>query len=219
MKKTIWTLVLFLCLQSFAWAQNTSESQSRSGETESLDIDYQETKEIIAEPKPQPAKAKYLRNVSLKEAIKTVTLPKTNLKEYGKRMAKYLKIKKESVEKPKKRSDAIDFFHTLGTISLALAFFFLVRLNLQTWWMFLIGLAYLVIGGLILIKLSDKHGKEGFGYLIIFLVFILIPGSIVMFMGLFSYLAVIWHAAVIFNIIGFSLLGVGLISLLLTHLL
>lgn len=219
MKNIFWTLVITFSLQNYVYAQSFSESQSRTGETQNVEMPIMDT--INNSRKVDKTNnIVTLKNTQEKTPKKKQLLQKVqNIKE-ATRIKKYLKTSKADSKplKSQKRADTIDTLNTMGWISLGLAFFFLVRLPLQTLWLFSIGLAITLIGLFILI-LNSNGGWDALMVVLLSLIFILIPGLVVMFLGLFSYLALVWHAAVLFNIIGFSLLGVALISLLIANLL
>ncbi|MCU0439540.1 MAG: hypothetical protein MUC49_16735 [Raineya sp.] len=220
MKNIFWTLVIWFSLQNYVSAQNLSESQSRSGETQNMEIPMIDTLNT-SKKVDKINNVVILKSTQEKTTKKFQLLPKINNIKEGVRIKKYLKTNKVQSRplKSQKRADAIDTLNTIGWISLGLAFFFLVRFPLQTLWLLVIGAGYLVLGSIILSLLVDRGSGAGFVYIILWLLFVGIPAFITMFIAIFSYLAIVWHATVIFNIIGFSLLGLSLISLLIANLL
>lgn len=220
MKNIFWTLLIWFCIQNTINAQNLLEAQSRTGETQNIEVmttisnseKADKTNQVVTLKPTQEKTAKKLQLLQKIQNVKEAT-----------RIKKHLKTKKleQTPLKSQKRADAIDTFTTIGWVSLGLAFFFLVRLPLQTLWLLVIGAGYLVLGSLIIgLFFGSKTGElAGFVNIIIWFIFVAIPAFTLMFFAIFSYLAVVWHAAVLFNIIGLSLLGLGLICILIANLL
>lgn len=221
MKNIFWTLVVWFSLQNYVSAQNLSESQSRTGETQNVEMPIIDSITNLKKV-DKPNNIVVLKSIQEKTAKKFQLLPKIQSIKEATRIKKHLKINRieQTPLKSQKRADTIDTFTKIAWFSLGLAFFFLVRLNLQTLWLLVIGFGYLVLGSLImwLIANQDTSQWSGIGYIIAWGILVVIPAFIVMFLAIFSYLALVWQAAVVFNIIGFSLLGLGLICLLIANL-
>ncbi|KOY87633.1 hypothetical protein AD998_17175 [bacterium 336/3] len=221
MKNTFWTLIIWFCLQNTMYAQNLFESQSRTGETQNIEVVIKDTINEIKKV-DKVNKTVTLKATQEKAPKKLQLLQKIQSIKEATRIKKHLKTNRieQTPLKSQKRADTIDTFTKIAWFSLGLAFFFLVRLNLQTLWLLVIGFGYLVLGSLImwLIANQDTSQWSGIGYIIAWGILVVIPAFIVMFLAIFSYLALVWQAAVVFNIIGFSLLGLGLICLLIANL-
>ncbi|MCU0439539.1 MAG: hypothetical protein MUC49_16730 [Raineya sp.] len=213
MKWILFILCFFIQNQLIA-----QESQSRSGEVNNshliLNID---TTNTLQSPKVVVLKEQALNNQNTTEFLEKKP------HQASKRFFNHIQTLKNrkinsSPEKKVKKNDFGDITIALGVIFLIFAFFFLIRFTIVSIWFFFIFLVITIIGTTITLSLLDDMRGKGrigqFGGAIIMVIFgipTLIFGYIPMFFSLFGYLAYLWNAFALFNIIGLICLGLSLI--------
>ncbi|MGD1839668.1 MAG: hypothetical protein ACFB0B_02065 [Thermonemataceae bacterium] len=137
-----------------------------------------------------------------------------------------LKKRQDNLTVKRNTNDAKSIFSVIGSIFLILSFFLLVRLKLQTLWLFFIGLSvmllafvtYLVLLGEVTYLNRVKDMATGLA-ITIFAVLPFLIGAFIMLLGIFGYLGVVWQANALFNLLGFIFLGVSILIFTLLFLL